>query len=156
MMEKRLIRDIWEDYKSEVSGKPAVTRHVTLTFAAVAIALVWLAKKLHLTYNEINVIAYYWLIPATWTAILDYKVSATVSLPFYEGFYPWLTISLCLIWVGIILATCLFFSKWCDVVFRASQSFLCIFNRWGGNYVLNSVVICVIIPIIIYILLLSI
>lgn len=47
-----------------------------------------------------------------------------------------------------------FFGKWCDFVFRASQAFLCLLNRWGGNYVLNSVVICVVIPILNYIILL--
>ena len=33
----------------------------------------------------------------------------------------------------------------------SSVDFLNYFNRWGGNYILNSVVICVAIPILIYI-----
>lgn len=59
-----------------------------------------------------------------------------------------------MIWVfAIVAATAKHFSKWCDEVFDASVDFLNYFNRWGGNYELNSVIICVAIPIIIYLML---
>ena len=153
-MHNMSIKSIWQNYKLEAQGKPAVSRFVIMTFAVVAIALEWMAKKVHITYNEINVIVYYWLIPMSWTLLLDYKLDAKITVMGNQIYFPVLTVMQFSAWVGILLANCMFFSKWCDYVFRVSQGFLCIFNRWGGNYVLNSVVICVVIPLIIYILLL--
>lgn len=43
------------------------------------------------------------------------------------------------------------FRKWSDWAFMRSVDFLNFFNRWGGNYVLNSVIICVIVPMLIYV-----
>lgn len=153
-MHNMSLKSIWQHYKLNAQGKSAVSRFVFMTFAVVAIALEWMARKLHITYNEINVIAYYWLIPVSWTLLLDYKLDVKIELLGNQCYFPILTIMLCSAWIGILLANYSFFSKWCDYVFKASQDFLCIFNRWGGNYVLNSVVICVVIPIIIYVILL--
>ena len=149
------IKEIWQNYKLQAQGKSAVSQFVIMTFAVVAIALEWMARKLHITYNEINVVVYYWLIPLSWTLLLDYKLDASIDEMGCQGYLPILTILLCFSWIGILIANYRFFSKWCDYVFKASQDFLCIFNRWGGNYVLNSVVICVVIPLIIYIILLA-
>lgn len=149
------IKEIWQNYKLQAKGKSAVSQFVIMTFAVVAIALEWMARKLHITYNEINVVVYYWLIPLSWTLLLDYKLDASIDVMGCQGYLPILTILLCFSWIGILIANYRFFSKWCDYVFKASQDFLCIFNRWGGNYVLNSVVICVVIPLIIYIILLA-
>lgn len=149
------IKEIWQNYKLQAQGKSAVSQFVIMTFAVVAIALEWMARKLHITYNEINVVVYYWLIPLSWTLLLDYKLDASIDVMGCQVYLPILTILLCFSWIGILIANYWFFSKWCDYVFKASQDFLCIFNRWGGNYVLNSVVICVVIPLIIYIILLA-
>ena len=149
------IKEIWQNYKLQAQGKSAVSQFVIMTFAVVAIALEWMARKLHITYNEINVVVYYWLIPLSWILLLDYKLDASIDVMGCQGYLPILTILLCFSWIGILIANYRFFSKWCDYVFKASQDFLCIFNRWGGNYVLNSVVICVVIPLIIYIILLA-
>lgn len=132
-------------------GKSIVTRFVLMVFAVVAIALEWMARRLHVTYNEINVIIYYWLIPLSWTLLIDWKFDAAVDVLGYHAFFPILSFSLTMVRIGILIATFRFFGNWCDNVFKASQDFLCIFNRWGGNYELNSVVICVVIPVIIYI-----
>ena len=64
---------------------------------------------------------------------------------------PITTAILACIWIGIFIATHNFFSVWCDWAFKDSVDFLNWFNRWGGNYVLNSVIICVVIPILVYI-----
>ena len=146
------IKAIWQNFMLKAQGKSAVTRFVIMTFAVVAIALEWMARKLHITYNEINVIVYYWLIPMSWTLLLDYKLGSKIDVIGNQGFFPVLTLMLCSAWAGILLANYRFFRKWCDYVFKASQVFLCLFNRWGGNYVLNSVVICVVLPLIIYII----
>ena len=80
-------------------------------FVKVAMVLYNGAQRLGITYNEINILVYYLLIPLTWTIMVDLLIGA----------------------------------------FMRSVDFLNYFNRWGGNYHLNSVVICVAIPIVIYI-----
>lgn len=111
-----------------------------MIFSTVAVVLNKTAQLLHLTYNEINVIVYYLLIPLSWTILLDIWIGVPLS-----------TAILTMIWLGIFIATHNFFKEWCDWVFKDSVDFLNYFNRWGGNYVLNSVIICVIIPILIYV-----
>lgn len=112
-------------------------------FNIVAYSLLWIGKKTRLTYNEINILVYYMLIPLSWTIILDLWLKV-----------PYTSLALTFIWVGIFIATRHNFRQWCDRAFMDSVDFLNWFNRWGGNYVLNSVIICVVVPLVIYILLL--
>lgn len=153
MKETRTETRVWQKCKETAAGKSKSQRAILWIFAVVASGLMRMARKMHLTYNAINVLIYYWLVPATWTFMIDWKVDCHLTTPMFGVFFPILTVVLCAAWVGIILATCKFFGKWCDYVFEASVDFLNYFNRWGGNYVLNSVIICVAIPIIIYLLL---
>ena len=44
---------------------------MNLIFNIVANILVLIAKKTKLTYNEINIIVYYFIIPFTWVVLLD-------------------------------------------------------------------------------------
>lgn len=113
---------------------------VSNIFRKVAEVLLRGASALDITYNEINIIVYYLLIPMSWTIMLD----------FYLG-YPVTTCALSLIWIGIKIGTWGMFREWSDWAFMRSVDFLNFFNRWGGNYVLNSVVICVLIPILVYV-----
>ena len=109
-------------------------------FTKVALALYDSAKRLGITYNEINILVYYLLIPLTWTIMIDCLIGTKLT-----------TMALLLVWMGIRIGTWGHFSEWCDWAFMRSVDFLNYFNRWGGNYVLNSVVICVVVPILIYI-----
>ena len=113
---------------------------VSNIFRKVAEVLLRGASALDITYNEINIIVYYLLIPMSWTIMLD----------FYLG-YPITTCALSFIWIGIKIGTWGRFREWSDWVFMHSVDFLMFFNRWGGNYVLNSVVICVLVPILVYV-----
>lgn len=153
MKEIRTSEKLWKQCKELAANKNRFQKFMIWVFAIVAAGLLWLARKSHLTYNAINVLVYYWLVPATWTFMIDWKLDCQITTPFAESFFPILTVLLCAAWIGIILATAKHFSKWCDEVFDASVDFLNYFNRWGGNYELNSVIICVAIPIIIYLLL---
>ncbi len=153
MKETRTETNIWQKCITIAVGKNRFQRTIIWIFAVVAAGLMWMTRKMHLTYNAINVLAYYWLVPASWTFMIDWKLDCHLVTPLFYVFVPVLTILLCAAWMGIILATCRFFGKWCDFVFDVSVDFLNYFNRWGGNYVLNSVIICVAIPIIIYIML---
>ena len=113
---------------------------VRQNFVKVAMALYRGAQRLGITYNEINILVYYLLIPLTWTIMVDILIGLPIA-----------TTALLLVWAGIKIGTWGHFSEWCDWAFMSSVDFLNYFNRWGGNYILNSVVICVAIPILIYI-----
>lgn len=113
---------------------------IQLIFSLVARTLYNIAQVTHITYNEINVIVYYLLIPLSWTVMVD----CWIDMPITSAIF------IC-VWLGIFIATYRYFKEWCDWVFKDSVDFLNYFNRWGGNYVLNSVIICVIIPIIVYV-----
>lgn len=114
------------------------------TFSIVANALSHIGRKTGLTYNEVNILVYYLLIPLSWTAIFDYWLGLPIA-----------SAALLFVWLGVFIATRHIFSEWCDWTFQDSVSFLNWFNRWGGNYMLNSVIICVLLPLIIYCLLIS-
>ena len=105
-------------------------------FYLTAHALDKTAKCLGLTYNEVNVIFYYAIIPLTWCIMLDIWLGCAVTTPL-----------LALAWTVTLFAKRKNFSRWCDKVFRMSQDFLLFF----GEYKTSSVVICVLIPIIIYV-----
>lgn len=111
---------------------------IKFIFNLVANALNKIAQLTRLTYNEINIIVYYFLIPFSWIILLDYIFDvhylSFAFLIFCSGFF-----------VG-----CRDFEKYSDWLFGKSVSFLKYFNRFGSNYVASSVWICVSIPILIY------
>lgn len=109
------------------------------TFNVVANALLFIGRKTGLTYNEVNILVYYLLIPLSWTVMFDYWLGLPIA-----------SAVLLFVWLGIFIATRHIFKEWCDCVFQDSVNFLNYFNRWGGNYVLNSIIICVLLPLIIY------
>lgn len=108
-------------------------------FDFVAQFLLRVAEATGSTYNEVNIIVYYLLIPLSWTVMFDFWLGLPVT-----------TCALALIWAGIFITTRHTFRSWCDRAFKASVDFLNLFNRWGSNYVLSSVIICVVVPIAIY------
>ena len=55
-----------------------------------------------------------------------------------------------LIWSVIFYKTRNYFRKWCDIGFRKSQEFLFWFKRIGWNYIVASVIMYVIVPLILY------
>ena len=109
-------------------------------FTRVAVALYNGAMRIGITYNEINILVYYLLIPLTWTIMVDCLIGM-----------PLTTMALLCVWAGICIGTWGRFTAWCDWAFMRSVDFLNYFNRWGGNYVFNSVVICVAVPVLIYV-----
>ena len=109
------------------------------TFWIVANSLNRIAYNTHTTYNEINIIVYYLIVPLTWAVMLDIIIG-----------YPVFTILTILVWSFIFYKTRKYFREWCDVGFRKSQEFLFWFKRIGWNYIIASVIICVILPLIIY------
>lgn len=110
----------------------------SVVFNVVAQALRILSRLTGFTYNEINVLLYYFIIPFTWMILLDnilhvqyFKLAGFI---FCIGFY----------------AGCRDFRKYSDWLFFKSVIFLNFFNRFGINYIRSSVWICVSLLILIY------
>ena len=110
---------------------------VSKLFWWVAKSLQSIARILHLSYNEINIIVYYLLIPLSWCIMLDCLIGMPIT-----------TLLLVAVWAVIFLKV-KSFSEWCDKGFKLSQRFICFF----GEYVKYSVIICVFIPVLIYVVL---
>ena len=108
-------------------------------FGAVALTLKVMAKAMHMTYNEINIIVYYLIIPLSWCVMIDYIIGLPITTPI------WI-----LLWIYIIWSKRKFFKDWCDAAFKLSVDFLLKFKRIGWNYWKASVIICVVVPLIIY------
>ena len=123
--------------KLKASSIPVLT--ILGVFGIVAASLRLMAKALHMTYNEINIIVYYLIIPLSWCIMLDYIIGLPITTPI------WI-----LLWIYIFWSKRKFFRQWCDIAFQLSVDFLLKFQRIGWNYWKASVIICVVIPIIIY------
>jgi hypothetical protein len=113
-----------------------------LIFKIVAESLVFIGEKTVLTYNEINIIVYYFVVPFSWLYLLD------VMFHFH-----YLKIAFAIFTLGLIVG-CRNFKSYSDWLFDRSVSFLNYFKRYGSNYVASSVWICVTVPIAIYAILL--
>ena len=93
------------------------------------------------TYKEINIIVWFIIIPLSWMLLLD-KI--------YQ-------LRLFTILFSLLVAITIFFipnfTELCDWLFQKSVDFLNLFNTVGSNYVASSVIICLLIPIVIYVIL---
>ncbi len=109
-------------------------------FAIVAGIEHLIAKITGTTYNEVNIIVYYLVIPLSWTIMLDYITRM-----------PFLTLLFLLAWIVFIWKDKMDFRNRCDLAFKKSVDFLLWFQKIGWNYIVSSVIICVVIPILVYI-----
>ena len=108
-------------------------------FAVVAGVEHVIAKLTGSTYNEVNIIVYYLLIPLSWTVMIDYLT----KLPFLSPMFV-------LAWIVFLLKDPMKFRDRSDWAFMKSVDFLLWFKKIGWNYVVSSVIICVVIPILVY------
>ena len=99
-----------------------------------------IAKVTGLTYNKVNIIVYYLLIPLSWMVMIDY----ITMLPF-------LTPMFIIAWVIFLWKDPMKFRDRCDWAFDKSVDFLLWFKKIGWNYVVSSVIICVVVPVLIYV-----
>jgi len=107
-------------------------------FKIVANSLLFIGNKTGLSYNEINIIVYYFGIPFSWLCLLD----IILNVHYFK-------ITFAIFTLGFIVG-CRNFKTYSDWLFDKSVSFLNYFNKYGSNYVTSSVWICVSLPIIIY------
>ena len=113
---------------------------IATIFNKTALALLKTEQKIGLTYNEVNIIVYYMIVPLTWCIMLDFILNCV----------PWMSV----VWLAMCIAITWWhrkdFSTWCDWVFQKSVDFLLWFRRIGWDYYKASVIICVVLPIAIY------
>lgn len=109
-------------------------------FAVVAGVEHIVAKLTGATYNEVNIIVYYLLIPLSWAAMVDYITKM-----------PFLTPMCILAWGIFLWKDKMKFRDRCDWAFDKSVEFLLYFKKIGWNYVVSSVIICVVVPVLIYV-----
>ena len=109
-------------------------------FAAVAGTEHIIAKLTGATYNEVNIIVYYLLIPLSWAAMVDYITKI-----------PFLFIMYIVAWSIFLWKDPMKFRDRCDWAFDKSVDFLLWFKKIGWNYVVSSVIICVVVPVLIYV-----
>jgi len=118
------------------TGKP-FTFHERI-FYNVANDLMSYARMFKITYNEINIIVYFFFIPFSWLVLLDL---------IFEFHY--LKIAFGVFALGFYFL-CRDFRAFSDKLFRQSVNFLNYFNRFGSTYIITSVWICVFVPASIY------
>ena len=99
-----------------------------------------IAKFTGLTYNEVNIIVYYLIIPLTWTLMIDYLTKM-----------PFLTPMIIIGWIIFLWKDQMKFRDRCDWAFDKSVDFLLYFKKIGWNYIVSSVIICVVVPVLIYV-----
>lgn len=132
---KRRIVD-WEDFSK---WEKAVMVVMLPIFAIVAGVEHIIAKVTGMTYNEVNIIVYYLLIPLSWAVMIDYITMMPILTPMYI-----------IVWAVFLWKDPMKFRDRCDWAFMKSVDFLLWFKRIGWNYIVSSVVICVVVPGLIY------
>jgi len=108
-----------------------------IIFQLVAGTLFGIAEITGLSYNEVNIIVYYIIIPFTWTVLLD-KIFK----------FHYFKISFSLIILGFLLFIKDYYD-FCDWLFEKSADFLLSL----GDYIIMSVIVCVFLVIIVYMVL---
>ena len=109
-------------------------------FALVAGAEHIIAKLTGSTYNEVNIVVYYLIIPLSWTVMVDY----ITMLPFLTPMYI-------IAWIVFLWKDPMKFRDRCDWAFMKSVDFLLWFKKIGWNYIVSSVIICVVVPVLVYV-----
>jgi hypothetical protein len=107
-------------------------------FTATVRILEKIGKYTKCTYNQVNVVVWYFILPTIWLIDIN-KIAALVYTAFCIGIY-----------VG-----CNSFKTYCNNVFNKSVGFLLHFIRYRISYELSSIIFCLIIPAIICIILLT-
>ena len=132
-----LFKSYWNS--SSLFGKIVMTIAIPI-FAIVAGAELLIAKLSGTTYNEVNIIVYYLVIPLSWMVMVDYITKM-----------PFLTPMFILAWVIFLWKDKMKFRNRCDLAFEKSVDFIKKKKKIGWNYIVSSVIICVVVPILVYI-----
>jgi hypothetical protein len=127
------------DWESLSKWEQAVMVVMLPVFAIVAGIEHVIAKVTGLTYNEVNIIIYYLLIPLSWAVMIDFITMLPLLSPMYiVG------------WIVFLWKDPMRFRDRCDWAFGKSVDFLLWFKKIGWNYIVSSVIICVVVPALVY------
>ena len=108
-------------------------------FQIVYIFLKWIAEITGFTYNEVNIIAYYIVLPFAYVVLADRILKRYVLKISY------------VVGVAVCLMLIKDFTTFSDWLFQKSVEFLLSFQFLGWNYIVSSVLICVVFPAIVFI-----
>lgn len=109
------------------------------TFQIVYLLLKWMAQITGFTYNEVNIIAYYIVLPFAYVILADRILKTHVLKILYV-----VGVTVCLILITD-------FTRFSDWLFQRSVDFLLSFQVFGWNYIVSSVLICVVFPAVVFI-----
>ena len=124
-------------FEQPLSAPLAPIYKMNTTFRIVYVALKQLSEITGLTYNEINVFVYYIVIPMIYLTMVDKIMKKHI---------------LKIVFAGMVITTAVFvdLEKFSDSLFDASVQFLLWFKVFGWNYIVASVIICLVIPLIVF------
>lgn len=105
--------------------------------------LMFISKYTGFSYKEVNIIIWFIIIPFSWCFLLD---KAKKRHYFKATFTVFILISLLMIKN---------FSVFSNKIFHESAQCLRSFNSLGSNYITSSVVVCIVIPFIVYLFLIK-
>ncbi len=108
---------------------------IDATFRAVAKGLYYSGTLINLSYNEMNILVYFGIIPLIWAYMIDRM---------FRFHYVKLTIMLVILFCVVTINN---LSAFCDDLFHACVIFLNLFRPIGIDYVAASVLFCVVLPI---------
>ena len=107
-------------------------------FKATVRVLESIANYTKSTYRQVNVVIWFFIIPITWLMLIN-NTAAIVYASFCIGIY-----------MG-----CKSFKTYSNNLFYKSVTFLLYFTRYGMSYEFSSIIFCLVIPALIYIILLT-
>ena len=138
--EKRMGNNFYKQFWVNQSFLGKVVMAVMIPIFAIVAGIEHLIAKLTgSTYNEVNIVVYYFLIPLSWMMMIDY----ITNLPFLSPMYI-------LGWITLVWKDSMKFRDRCDWAFKKSVDFLLYFQKIGWNYIVSSVIICLVVPALVY------
>ena len=96
--------------------------------------LMWISNISGFTYNEVNIIGYYIILPFAYVFLADRILKSHLLKITYIG----------AITVGLLVIPS--FNQFSDWLFDASVRFLLSLQVFGWNYIISSVLVCVLFP----------
>jgi hypothetical protein len=108
---------------------------IDATFQAVAKGLYCSGTLINLSYNEMNILVYFVIIPLNWAYIID---------RIFRFHYVKLSLMLVILFCWVTIND---LSAFCDNLFYTCAIFLNLFRPIGIDYVTASVLFCVVLPI---------
>lgn len=119
-------------------ASPDKVKTMNIIFRVIYSILKSVSTTTGLTYNEINIVVYYFFVPLILLFLVDRIIKKYIF-----------SVAITLVWALLLLVVSNF-SLFSDRVFDDSVVFLKAFSFVGWNYIVASVIVCVVAPMIIF------